>query len=389
MSRSRTNKGTINKIDRVMHSNNVGGDNKVKIAVSSENNNIKNNNNIVKNSNNHKIIPRNRNRKPKLKKTIESGYYASIANEVLDIRSSAPSIRELSFIRPNLEKLIGEEVVMVAYVDSKRTTESRAKYVLETVCSVESFLSDHLIVDDCVNNSLQEFVGEVIQFVGIAYRYGDKVSVKVTQPKKVKRNSKGLYLSNTLPQTEKDFDIARRFLTQNTKNINEQILNKFIGKLNHMSGVYFGSTKFIVGLISSMHFMSTKNEIFSQLNPEAELFNNGDDKLNLLIIGHIIYMMELGLIKDYNALEREIFYISSNIIMTPTLDEYEEGDLQTISTFKNYCISLGIKECDIFKKLKMLNKNHNIEAHRKFLSYEMNRSYRSPLSGFVHTLKIV
>lgn len=347
----------------------------INVNINGDNNLAKNNKQVDNSTNINKIISKDKNAKkknrnilpPQEKPTVKNGGFLNEMETNFDCLRVQPKIKDISFIRPNLEKLYieGRELEMYAYVDERRKKDG--KYTLYNLCSESMFISDHIIVKD-PNNELEFKVGQCIKFNGSVYKYDDKYSVNITNINDVGSFTLRKMSYNDSCINDDIIDHVFTSISESEPNRQFDVMKCLCEKLNTYSCQMFGSRKFIMGMIFDFFFMRSRNE-----NLSSNMYLTDLDickPISIMIISDILFRIENGLIQNFKDLQYRVIQIAT---MTQGIMNKE---VLSSPTFNRFCITFRIDRLygvqyvkDVYKryKLKDIINNTNI----KTLNYEM------------------
>ena len=315
--------------NNTVNQNNTQGNNK---AVITKNKQV--DNSITKNNN--KIISKGKNKEKKNRNllppqeppTFENGKFASKLDEPFESMMLKPEINNISFIRPNLEKLFKEgiEVEMFAYVTNYRKKDDR--FVLSNLCSESMFLADHILVDPDPENELFNKIGQCVKFNGVVYKYGDKFSVHTFNVSDIICNE-----IRQLKYTDIFMNGDDIFEKLSNKNYRERQVIKLSAKLNELSMQIFGNSKFIIGMIFDFYFMKTRNKSLSDNDYEDDLMISCHRFI--AIFSDIIFRLETGLIHNFESLRFRVLQLC--MLTNPLPIDIYDCNINTLTRVAQFC----------------------------------------------------
>ena len=325
MSKNYKNYGSkINSGNDTNISNSIQGNNKIDNSVTKNNTKIISKDKNAKKKNKH-ILP------PQEKPTFENGKFASKIDEPFSSLLLKPEINNISFIRPNLEKIYkeGKEIEMFAYVSSYRKKDKR--FVLNNLCSESMFLADHILVDPDPDEELYNKIGQCVKFNGVVYKYGEKYSVHTfnitdiisIQPRRMNYND--IFINEK--------EIKQIFENLNNKNYSERQVIKLSTKLNELSVQIFGNSKFIIGMIFDFYFMKTRNKNLSNNEYEEDLMISS--QRFIAIFSDIIFRIESGLIYNFESLRFRVLQLC--MLTNPLPIDKNNYDVITLMRLSHFC----------------------------------------------------
>lgn len=329
MSNNKTNHNIENNNIKIDQNNGKVNQSKTKVVNKNE---ITNNKIIPKNKNANKKQKVNKNiLPPQEKPTFENGKYACKLDEPFKSLLLKPEINDISFIRPNLERIYKEgiEIEMFAYVSRYRKKDKR--FVINNLCSENLFLADHILVDPDPDDELFNRIGQCIKFTGLVYKYGDKYSVHTSKVSdNVSVQTRQLNYNDIF--INKD-DSIKIFEQLNDKSYRERQLIKLLAKLNELSLSLFGTNKFIIGMIFDFYFMRTRNQNLSDNNYEDDLMISSHRFIS--IFSDIIFRIERGLIYDFESLRFRVLQLC--MLTNPLPIDKEKYDTITLIRLAQFC----------------------------------------------------
>lgn len=285
---------------------------------------------------NNKFISKSKNKEKKNRNilppqetpTFENGKFASKLDEPFESLMLKPEINDISFIRPNLEKLFKEgiETEMFAYVTSYRKKDDR--FVLNNLCSESMFLADHILVDPDPENELFNKIGQCVKFNGVVYKYGDKYSVHTFNVTDIICNE-----IRQLKYNDIFMDGKNVFECLNDKNYRERQVIKLSAKLNELSTQIFGNSKFIIGMIFDFYFMKTRNRSLSDNDYEDDLMISSHRFI--AIFSDIIFRLETGLIHNFESLRFRVLQLC--MLTNPLPVDKTDCNINTMTRVAQFC----------------------------------------------------
>ena len=368
------NKNEINNMKLDNSNNNKIERNKNNITDKSKE--ITNNKYISKGKNKEK---RNRNiLPPQEEPTVENGGFLNELEANFPSLRTQPRIKDISFLRPNLEKLYmqGIELEMYAYVDEKRKKDG--KYTLYNLCSESMFISDHVIVRD-TDGELEMRVGQCIKFNGMVYKYGDKYSVSISNVEDIGSVSLRVLKYSELYINDEMIDEVFNRLSSIEVNKQYEIMKSLCERLNTYSCQMFGSKKFIIGMIFDFFFMRSKNENLSSnkyLNDLAIC-----TPISIMILSDILYRIEIEMIKDFLDLRNRVIQIAT------LAQGIDDKNINNNHVFNRFCTTFRINRAygkqyvkDVYKRYKLKNVIEN--SNKSTLNFEMRFATACIISNF-------
>jgi len=344
-----------NKINQnnniISNDNGINKNNKLVDNSINKNKQILNTKNIQKGKNKEK---RNRNiLPPQEKPSVENGKFVNVFEENFPSMMYQPEISDISFIRPNLEKLFTEnrEICMFAYVDAHRRKDNR--YVLYNLCSETMFLSDHVIVNSDINDELKNRIGQCIKFKGIVRKYYDKYTVDVFDVEDDGCVSPRILDYKDIILNEDSLD--ELFMKMDKSDVSKQyeILKSLCVDIEVKSAQIFGSKKFIIGMLFDFFFMRTRNE-----NISSNKYLNDMDKYKLIfimILSDLIFRIDTQLITDFISLRERVLKICI------VCQKINGKDVSENIYFNSFCIKMGINRENGIKYVKDIYKRYKLK----------------------------
>ena len=341
-------------------------ENNTKIIVNGDGNTTKDasSNRIKTNDNStniNKIISKGKNKEkrnrnilpPQEKPSVENGKFVNIFEENFPSMMSQPEISDISFIRPNLEKLFidNREICMFAYVDAHRRKDNR--YVLYNLCSETMFLSDHVIVNSDIDDELKNRIGQCIKFKGLVRKYYDKYTVDVFDVEDVGGVSPRVLDYKDILLNEDA--LVELFMKMDKSDVSKQyeILKSLCVDIEVKSAQIFGSKKFIIGMLFDFFFMRTRNE-----NLSSNKYINDMDKYKLIfimILSDLIFRIDTQLITDFLSLRERVLQICI------VCQKINGKDVSTNAYFNAFCIKMGIDTDNGIKYIKDIYKRYRLK----------------------------
>ena len=351
-------------------------------------NNNSSNNKITDNSitkNNNKIISKDKNAKkknrnilpPQEKPTFENGQFKNIIDENFYNLRKKPEIKDISFIRPNLQLLYeqGRSLEMFAYVTAYRNKDN--KYVLYNLCSESLFLADHVIVKPDEDNILSLKVGQCIRFTGTATKYGDKNSVIVENIKDIGISKPPeLKFEDKCPDDD-DIEDVFMFISDCEPTKKYEMVRYLVTKLEGYSLQLFRNKKFILAMICDFYFMRTINSDLSN-NRFYNILDRTKERF-IMLLSDIIYGIETGNLKGFKDIQNRILTICIMIQGLP-----EKNVLKTFnSAFESFIDDYNIDRNHAARYIKDIYKWYDIDHVKEVNPYNLNKEMRYATASII------
>lgn len=362
------NKNEINNI-KFTESNN----NKIERSKNTNKNNFDNSVTKIKEITNIKTKPKNKKKyksiPPHEKPTIENGGYSNNMDDMYGDQTNKP-LYSPSFIRPNLESIFNSQdetnpTTMYAYV----VREGREGHILLTnLCSDTLFLSDHVWAEPDDDEFIYLYIGQCIQFKGMVYRYLDKktktykYSIKIIDIRDIQIiNSMKLPLSININinYAKKAKKIVNKISPRDVVDIVFELKDR----IGVISKEFYGSDKFILGMIFNFYYMGTRNKNLSSNEIENDIIKSYDRFM--YIFSDVLYRILFGNIRSFIDLQYRVLEICLMAHHMPTnINKWEDGN---IYAFKDFCDEYEIKEDhalnvhykDVYKNYKIRDIKEN------------------------------
>jgi hypothetical protein len=335
-------------------------------------------------NNNTKIINKGKNKEkknrnilpPQEKPTVENGGFKNIIDSNFTNLRKKPEIDDVSFIRPNLELLCdsGKSLEMFAYVSAHRKDK---KYVLYNLCSETMFLSDHVIVKRDESDELFTKIGQCIRFIGTPYRYGDKVSVTVSDIKDLGTCQPPELNFNDKDVDEDDIEDVFSFIEEMDPIKKYELIKYLVTRIEGYSLQLFRNKRFILSMICDFYFMRTinnelsTNKFFNKLDTTKERF--------IMIFSDILYGIEKGQLLSFKSIQYRILTIC---LMIQGLPEKNIDKIYN-KEFDSFIEDYFIKESHAIQYIKNIYKWYEIDDIKYINPYTLNREMRYATASII------